>query len=64
MNSAATIKQIRKKLGMTQKEFALALEINKSNIGKWETEWAVPSGNDLLKIIKFGQMRGVCVLKF
>jgi len=47
------IKGVRKKLKLTQSQFAEELKINRCNIANYETGRVVPPGNILLKIQEF-----------
>jgi len=51
-NVAELIKNTRKKLGITQHEFAERVGSKRNNIAKYETGRAMPSGSFILKVIK------------
>lgn len=50
MEIADLIRNIRKKLGLTQEQLAQAIGSNKFNISNYETGRATPPGDVLLKI--------------
>jgi transcriptional regulator with XRE-family HTH domain len=49
---AKIVKDKRKKLGLTQEEFAARLGVERYNLSKWETGISRPKADVLLKIIE------------
>ncbi len=47
------IRRYRKKLGLTQKEFAAALGMNQASISRFETGERKPDVDDLIAIARF-----------
>lgn len=43
MEFSKTVKMVRKKLGMSQKQLAEALSVSFATINRWENEHVVPS---------------------
>ena len=52
-----TVKDARKRLKMTQDEFAKKLGINRANIASYETGRSEPPGSVMLRIIELGRGR-------
>ena len=48
---SALIKGIRKRMGMTQLEFAILIDSTRGNIAKYETGLTIPPGDVMLKIL-------------
>ena len=46
------IKKLRKNAGMTQKELATAIGMDRSTVAKWETEGRLPRSVELPKVAK------------
>lgn len=51
-NYGGKIKQVRKDLNLTQKEFGRILDVNKKTIYKWEKEILTPGKDSYIKIKK------------
>lgn len=56
-------KKIRRKLGITQKEFAKAIGVSEQSVVLWETKKRYPRASSLKRIIAFCKQQGIKYLE-
>lgn len=53
------VRNVRFRLGMTVKEFAMALDVDTKYIYRWEHEDVIPEGTNILKILRLCKKQGI-----